>query len=931
MATTYSTNLRINLPATGELAGTWGTITNTNLGTLLEQSISGTAAVTHDDAANYTLTALNGVTDEARQAVINIGGALSAARNAVVPTVSKLYVAENSTTGGFSVVVKTSAGTGITIPNGLTAPLRCDGTDILAMFDWMPSLSLSALTLSEIADTATAATHYYVEIATDGLVRPKTLANVKTEIVTTAAVNTAAATVVGTITSGVWNGTDIAVADGGTGRSTSTTAYGLLAAGTTATGVHQTLAAGATTEILVGGGASALPVWTTAQGSGAPVRATSPTLVTPVLGAASATSLTITTGPLLIGTPTEFDTSCDLQILGNGAFAPQMGIRSITADTTASYFKFSKEHGSNVAVITGDGLGTINFYGLDAVSGTMRESVRITASAEGTVGAGWVPGRLSFQTALPSGVITENMRVSSSGIVEIGIFSGGDYRFRVYKGFGHLAATTSTAYFDGQTTQTTTQGTALFRAVMASPTVSQVGFTNTLNIASGGAVVGVYSTPAVSGTGQITGMTGVYSQTRSLANCVVVDMAAYQTSFVNSGGGTVTNTYGYKAPNTTVGTNNYGYYGEIAAASNAWNLYMTGTAANYLEGTLQIGRSGTIPADTYAFIDRLGTGTIPALTAGTVLTLAGASAAGSPAYLQIISGNATVAGIFFGDTDSATDGRVQYDHTDRNLEIFTAGAQRVTIDSTGLYVGASTSNVNQLVGVTINEGAGFGSLLTLKNSGVSTGFTTLAEADTCGEIWTGNTYGGIWIGGYAGTGQYNSMAIQGYITDTQSTRSTAASAPVHITASAKSGTAGTAMPADTNLVCIKDHNTVRFILDSDGDSHQDVGTAWTNFDHMDDIAALDALSYNVARADDPIKRKFGEWMLDKRDALERNKIVTFNDDGHHFVNMSKLTMLNTGAIRQIGEGLNDHTRQIKELVAENKSLHAQMQLLENRA
>lgn len=83
----------------------------------------------------------------------------------------------------------------------------------------------------------------------------------------------------------------VTVAQGGTGRATSTTAYGLIAAGTTATGAHQTLAAGATTEILVGGGASALPVWTTATGSGAPVRATSPTLVTPSLGTPSSGNL----------------------------------------------------------------------------------------------------------------------------------------------------------------------------------------------------------------------------------------------------------------------------------------------------------------------------------------------------------------------------------------------------------------------------------------------------------------------------------------------------------------------------------------------------------------------------------------------------------------------------------------------------------------
>lgn len=82
----------------------------------------------------------------------------------------------------------------------------------------------------------------------------------------------------------------LTVAQGGTGRATSTTAYGLLAAGTTAAGAQQTLAAGLTTEMLVGGGAAALPVWTAATGSGSPVRATSPTLVTPVLGVATGTS-----------------------------------------------------------------------------------------------------------------------------------------------------------------------------------------------------------------------------------------------------------------------------------------------------------------------------------------------------------------------------------------------------------------------------------------------------------------------------------------------------------------------------------------------------------------------------------------------------------------------------------------------------------------
>jgi len=77
--------------------------------------------------------------------------------------------------------------------------------------------TIPLISLAGVADTATAATHYFVETATDGYIRPKTLANVKTEIVTTAAVNAAAATTVGTVTSGTWNGGVVAGQYGGTG------------------------------------------------------------------------------------------------------------------------------------------------------------------------------------------------------------------------------------------------------------------------------------------------------------------------------------------------------------------------------------------------------------------------------------------------------------------------------------------------------------------------------------------------------------------------------------------------------------------------------------------------------------------------------------------------------------------------------------------
>lgn len=131
MASTFSTSLRLELMATGDQSGTWGDTTNTNLGTLLEQAITGVLSVAQGDVANLTLTSLDGASDQARNAVINVTGALTAARNVVVPTANKLYLAKNSTTGGYAVTFKTSAGTGVSVAAGTAQWVYCDGTNVV--------------------------------------------------------------------------------------------------------------------------------------------------------------------------------------------------------------------------------------------------------------------------------------------------------------------------------------------------------------------------------------------------------------------------------------------------------------------------------------------------------------------------------------------------------------------------------------------------------------------------------------------------------------------------------------------------------------------------------------------------------------------------------------------------------------------------------
>lgn len=135
MASTYSTNLGIELMGTGDQSGTWGTTTNTNLGTLLEQSIAGYATQAVTDGSPTVLTITNGASSTGRNAVIFLTGALTADRVVEVPAKTKLYVFKNTTTGGFNVTVKVTGQTGVTIANGKTASMFCNATDTVEIFN----------------------------------------------------------------------------------------------------------------------------------------------------------------------------------------------------------------------------------------------------------------------------------------------------------------------------------------------------------------------------------------------------------------------------------------------------------------------------------------------------------------------------------------------------------------------------------------------------------------------------------------------------------------------------------------------------------------------------------------------------------------------------------------------------------------------------
>jgi len=131
MASSYS-DLKIELIATGEQSGTWGTTTNTNLGTALSEAITGSADVAFSSAdVTLTLTDTNN-TQSARNLRLNLTGTSGGARNLILGSgcqIEKLYLINNGLAD--AVTVKNTSGTGIAVPAGASTFVYNNGTNVV--------------------------------------------------------------------------------------------------------------------------------------------------------------------------------------------------------------------------------------------------------------------------------------------------------------------------------------------------------------------------------------------------------------------------------------------------------------------------------------------------------------------------------------------------------------------------------------------------------------------------------------------------------------------------------------------------------------------------------------------------------------------------------------------------------------------------------
>lgn len=135
MASSTESLLRLELQATNENDGTWGTKNNTNI-ELLARAIAGHESISIAGSGSITLSTNNYSDDQAREAFLTLTGTLTGNRTVIIPSSSKLYVVRRNTGNPeYTVGIRTASGIGVNIPDGSTVLVACDGTNTYAITD----------------------------------------------------------------------------------------------------------------------------------------------------------------------------------------------------------------------------------------------------------------------------------------------------------------------------------------------------------------------------------------------------------------------------------------------------------------------------------------------------------------------------------------------------------------------------------------------------------------------------------------------------------------------------------------------------------------------------------------------------------------------------------------------------------------------------
>jgi hypothetical protein len=398
---------------------------------------------------------------------------------------------------------------------------------------------------------------------------------------------------------------------------------------------------------------------------------------------------------------------------------------NVNSTTAASAFTAQGVHSfyaSNIAA--GAGSTITNQYGLnieDLTSATNNYGIRSLVSsgtdkwniyASGTANNAFAGNVRIGSTTAPTNALSVTGAMDVSGNVTLGDASTDTVRVNGYMGVGGAAAGTHVkSTITGTTTGSTTQ-------------------------------IGCYvnTTFDNSATSQASGIRSTLSTVD--ASFIASQLAHFRAGAITKGAAsTITNLYGLYIEDQTQGTNNFGITSLVSSGTNKWNIYASGTAANYFAGNVGIGTSS--PGSVLDV--RASGGSLPATNSVDIAYFSKAGSGG----IQIISGTTGAAFVGFGDTDSRSRGVISYDNSVDALLFASAGTERMRIDASGnLGLGVTPSAwVSGSVSQTISN-----AVVARRNNGASvfghnfyesaantftytqTGVATRIEAPTAGGL-----------------------------------------------------------------------------------------------------------------------------------------------------------------------------------------------------
>jgi len=567
MSSTYS-SYKIELIGTGEQAGTWGTTTNTNLGTALEQAIGGYVSVTFTGLTKtLTLTNTNAAQD-ARALYLNLIGSPGGTATLELPAIQKAYIIKNSTTGGYTVTAKVTGMTGVVIPNGSTMMVYNNGTDVVvSVNNFNDGLTLGTTVLS--ANSASDALRI-TQLGSGNALVVEDEANPDSsrfQIDSTGRVS------IGTTTPGISNLRINRTLTGGSAGASVYLDYTVASDVTGSAASYRsdvtTQAAAFTLPFLIHYGATALTV-----GAGSTVT----------------DQRAFNVSPTAVGATSNYGLYSFLPAAGtnnwnlyNPGTAPNYmaGALGIGTTTLAGY-KFRTS-----GALDGSGFGAADIYTNSIIQSSVTSVYYGHRSLPGTQATAFTLSSLYH-------FIADSLSVGAGSTVttQVGFYATGTGATNNYGFYTNVAASGSSnwGFYSIGTAPNYMAGN------LGLGSTSLTGFRVRISGASGdtgsGTASAVYVNPTFDSTVTNFGYVFRSSPNTTAAAYTLGALYHYLTDTTTIGAGsTLSNNYLFFGSNTSAtGTNNYSFYSNVApSALNSWNLYFTANVPSYMVGALGIG------------------------------------------------------------------------------------------------------------------------------------------------------------------------------------------------------------------------------------------------------------------------------------------------------------------------------------------------------